>query len=156
MMPRKRQIYIEIQCDTTHDVYRFRDEVYVAIDIDEPKPSRLITGPSTHYRVKDIPRINFYAWDTHLDEIEAHLINEHSDKRGGDAFPYMDGIDGYPELLIHFLKWGQSKRTVLMVYDDEVVIVKPLNRQKFLASEKKYETDITVDVPRKRLLMIEG
>ena len=25
-----------------------------------------------------------------------------------------------------------------------------------LANEKKYETDITVDVPRKRLLMIEG
>mgnify|MGYP003138352440 CR=1 FL=1 len=143
MMPRKRQILMEIQNYISGEVYRFRDEVYVAIDIDEPRPTRLITGPSTHYQVKDIPRINFYAWDTHLDEIEAHLINERSVKRGGDALPRSHRI-------------VDTERTVLMACDDKIFIVKPLDRQKFLANEKKYETDITTDVPRKRLLMIEG
>ena len=125
-LPRKRQILIEIQNYISGEVFRFRDEVYVAIDIDEPKQAR-----------------NFYAWDTHLDEIEAHLINEHSVKRGGDALPRSHRI-------------VDTERTVLMACDDQIFIVKPLDRQKFLANEKKYETDITVDVPRKRLLMIEG
>ena len=126
MMPRKRQILIEIQNYISGEVYRFRDEVYVAIDVDEPKQAR-----------------NFYAWDTHLDEIEAHLINEHSVKRCGDASPPSHTM-------------VDTERTVLMAYDDEIFIVKPLDRLKFLANEKVYETDITVDVPRKRLLMIEG
>ena len=126
MMPRKRQILIEIQNYISGEVFRFRDEVYVAIDIDEPKQAR-----------------KFYAWDTHLDEIEAHLINEHSVKRGGDALPPSHTM-------------VDTERTVLMAYDDRIFVVKPLDRQKFLANEKVYETDITTDVPRKRLLMIEG
>lgn len=126
MMPRKRQILIEVQNYISGEVFRFRDEVYVAIDIDEPKQAR-----------------NLYAWNTHLDEIEAHLINEHSVKRGGDALPPSHTM-------------VDTERTVLMAYDDEIFIVKPLDRQKFLANEKVYETDITTDVPRKRLLMIEG
>ena len=36
-LPRKRQILIEIQNYISGEVFRFRDEVYVAIDIDEPK-----------------------------------------------------------------------------------------------------------------------
>ena len=135
MMPRKRQILIELQNCISGKVYRFRDEVYVAIDIDEPKQAR-----------------NFYAWDAHLDEIEAHLINEHSVKRSDDALPPSDTMVD-PMFISAFLP---TERTVLMAYDDEIFIVKPLDRQKFLANEKQYETDITTDVPRKRLLMIEG